>query len=551
MVGSRQVDRTADVVVIGGGPGGSTTATMLARQGRRVLLLERARFPREHIGESLLPASIPVLEELGVLPAVQAAGFLPKWGATMVWGKDTTPWSWYFRETNQKYPHAYQVWRPQFDQLLLENSRAHGVHVHEGYQVVDVLFTDGRAVGVRYQTENGTAGTIRARFVVDASGQGALLGHKLQLRRWDTFFQNLAIYGYFSGAQRLAEPDTTNIFLEAYAHGWLWNIPLHTGWMSVGAVMDSRTGQEGLRHSDPLRFFMDQIPHAPYTAKMLQSAQLVSGPFVLKDWSYVSDKVVGDGYILVGDAACFIDPLFSSGVHLALMAGVLAAAYVTTALKDPGMREAAGQVYTELYQKEYEHFREMARLFYSSNRTVESYFWEARRLLGWQETLSPRHAFIRAVAGQPPRGYERVVLEHGEAPSQFVESVHTVEAARAERRARLAVARTPTDLTQTTLYRAVPHLAPGVVVQRKPSLAAGEFVWGHVLITTGYPEGTPCSHLVATLVSLIDGRTSVAELLARLCADGDGPQVAQIVASALTALQILYIDGTIDALSGL
>src|SRR4029434_8823246 len=112
---------------------------------------------------------------------------------------------------------------------------------------------------------------------------------------------------------------------------------------------------------------MDQIAHAPYTAKLLQAARLVSGPFVLKDWSYVSEQVVGDGYILVGDAACFIDPLFSSGVHLALMAGVLAAAYVSTALKDPGMQAAAGQVYTELYAKEYKHFREMARLFYSSN----------------------------------------------------------------------------------------------------------------------------------------------------------------------------------------
>ena len=144
-------------LAIGGGPGGSTTATMLARQGWQVLLLERERFPRDHIGESLLPASIPVLEELGVLPALQEAGFLRKWGATMVWGTDKTPWSWYFRETNHRYPHTYQVWRPQFDQLLLHNSRAHGVEVREGRQVVDVLFADGRACGVRY-----TATALRA-----------------------------------------------------------------------------------------------------------------------------------------------------------------------------------------------------------------------------------------------------------------------------------------------------------------------------------------------------------------------------------------------------
>jgi flavin-dependent dehydrogenase len=493
---------------------------------------------------------MPVLEELGVLSAVQEAGFLRKWGATMVWGKDKKPWSWYFRETNQRHPHAYQVWRPHFDQLLLDNSRAHGVDVREGYQVTDVLFDAGRAIGVQYTTD-GTEGVVRARFVVDASGQGALLGHKLQLRRWDTFFQNLAVYAYFTGAQRLPAPDDSNIFIEAYPHGWFWQIPLHTGWTSVGAVVDSRRGQEGLRHGGPRALLFDQIAHAPATAQMLREATLVSGPFVLKDWSYISAEVVGDGYILVGDAACFVDPLFSSGVHLALMAGVLAAAYVTTVLKDPDMHEAAGHVYKELYYKEYGHFRAMAQLFYASNRTVESYFWEARRLLGIADHLSPRHAFIQAVAGQPPRGYERVVLEQGQAPPQFVESVHTVEAERTARRARLAAARTHPDLTRTALYHAVPRLADGVAVQRKPVLAEGEFVWGAVLITAGYPEGLPCSALVAQLVSCIDGQTSVAEVLARLCADRDRQQAAHIATNALSALQILYTDGTIEELHGL
>ena len=140
-----------DVVVIGGGPGGSTVATMLSRQGFKVLLLERERFPREHVGESLLPASMPVLADLGVLAAVQEAGFLTKWGATMLWGRDKTPWSWHFKETNQTYPHSYQVWRPQFDQILLENSRANGVDVREGHRVHEIIFGDDKAVGVIYQ----------------------------------------------------------------------------------------------------------------------------------------------------------------------------------------------------------------------------------------------------------------------------------------------------------------------------------------------------------------------------------------------------------------
>src|SRR6185503_15059686 len=185
----------------------------------------------------------------------------------------------------------------------------------------------------------------------------------------------------------------------------------------------------------------------------------------------------------------------------------------------------------------------MAQLFYASNRTVESYFWEARRLLGAEEHLSPRHAFIRAVAGQPPRGYERVVLEHGQPPSQFIDSVQAVEAERTARRARfMAAARSNPDITRTPLYRAVPCLATGIEVQRKPVIAAGEFVWGDVLVTAGYAEGMPCSHLVAQLVSLIDGHSSVAELLTRLCESSDATQGAQIAPSALTTIQILYVD---------
>src|SRR5579883_2151835 len=144
-----------DVLVIGGGPAGSTAATMLARGGWRVRLFERERFPREHVGESLLPASMPLLDELGAMPAVERAGFVKKWGAVMVWGSGGEPWSWHFSETNRRYPHAYQVWRPQFDQILLDNARRQGVDVREGCRVLDVLFEGDTATGVRYVSDAG------------------------------------------------------------------------------------------------------------------------------------------------------------------------------------------------------------------------------------------------------------------------------------------------------------------------------------------------------------------------------------------------------------
>jgi FAD-dependent halogenase len=544
-------ENTPDVVVIGGGPGGSTTATMLARRGARVLLLERERFPRDHIGESLLPASMPVLEELGVLPAVRQAGFLPKWGATMLWGRNPEPWSWYFRETNRRYPHAYQVWRPRFDELLLDNSRSHGVDGREGCRVLEVLFDRDRACGVRYRDEAGREATVHCGFVVDASGQAGLLARQLGLRRWDEFFQNLAVYGYFSGGTRLDHPDPTNIFIESYTQGWLWSIPLHTGWASVGAVVDSRAGQEGIQRLGPQGFLLEQIAQAPHTSAMLKHAQLVSGPQVVKDWSYVCRPMVGEGYILVGDAACFVDPLFSSGVHLALMSGVLAAAYVTSALKDPALARAAQSVYQETYLKEYGHFRELARLFYSSNRTADSYFWEARRILEGDESLSPREAFIQAVAGQPPRGYERAVLEKGELPPAFSRSVLAVQAERAQRQQRFQAALAQPPEGRGRAYDAVPALEPGARLARRPVLADGEFCWGYVLTTPARPEGTECSDLVAVLLSRIDGRATVGEIIAGLQSNVAEAQRAQVEGHALAALQVLYVDGAIAELMGI
>ncbi|PKB80880.1 MAG: hypothetical protein BZY88_07650 [SAR202 cluster bacterium Io17-Chloro-G9] len=548
-------DPQPDVIIIGGGPAGSTTATMLARQGVRVLLFEREKFPRHHVGESLLPASLPVLEELGVLPAVEQAGFLRKWGATMIWGKDAQPWSWYFRETSSRYPHSYQVWRPQFDKLLLDNSRGQGVDVREGHRVVQVLYRHGKPSGVRFNTQDGATGTATCRLVVDASGQGGLVGRTLGLRRWDTFFQNLAVYAYFEGTQSLPPPDETNIFIESYFHGWFWNIPLHTGQAGIGAVVDSITGQEGIQRLGLDQFLAEQIAQARQTTAMLQDATMVSGPFVVKDWSYTSEPMVGDGYILVGDAACFVDPLFSSGVHLALMGGVMAAALAVSTLKDPGIADAAGRAYQELYLQEYSHFREMARLFYTSNLTSDSYFWEARRILGQSpeqtreapENFSPRHAFIRAVAGQPPRGYERAVLERGQAPAEFSESVRAVELDRARRREKLdGVSQNP-----GALHASVPKLRPGVAIERRPVLGQGEFVWSQVIASPGQSQGTPCSPLVALLVSLIDGETPVAGILDVMCRDTAPDQVDAVTENALAALGILYVDGSIEELRGL
>ena len=518
------------IIVIGGGPAGSCVSTLLARRGFPVVLLERERFPRAHVGESLLPASIPILRDLGALDEVERAGFVVKRGATMIWGIDREPWSWYFSETNASNPHSYQVWRPEFDTILLDNARRAGVDVREGCAATGVTFDDaGTAVAVSCG-----AAVLQTRFVVDASGQGGLLARQLGLRQWDDFFRNLAVFAYYKGGERLPRPDDGNILIESQPNGWLWNIPLRDSWASVGAVVDAESGQQGIRQLGPRRFLESQIAAAPRASRMLESARLVSGPEVVRDWSYRCQSLFGPGYILAGDAGCFIDPLFSSGVHLALTSATLAAAAVASSLADPDMAGPAGQVYQQLYYKEYDHFRELARLFYSSNRTADSYFWEARRLLDNDPSLTPRQSFIQAVAGQPPRGYERAVLSHGLAPATFDHSVAAVETERQRRR------------TQGLPRDAGIRLADGVLLQRQPVLSDGEFVWGYGLVTDGHPEGLPCSGLVARLLHGLGAGESVASSIAALC-DGLEPAARrQVEQMATQALEILYVDGAID-----
>ena len=534
-------DFDADVLVVGGGPAGSAAATMLARKGWRVRLYERDRFPREHVGESLLPASMPVLAELGVLPAVEAAGFLPKYGATMVWGRDPDPWSWSFRESSPRYPHAFQVVRAQFDEILLRNAASEGVDVREGCRVLDAEAGPSGAT-LRVEDGDGREHTARASFVVDASGQAGLIGRSRGLREADPFFRNLAVYGYYAGGSRLPEPDTNNILIESIEDGWLWAIPLHTGLVSTGVVVDSAVGRERISELGPEVFFRERVASGPHTSALLVGATLTGSPTIVRDWSYSSSELAGEGFVLAGDAACFVDPLFSSGVHLALSSGVLAAAYVTSALKDAELGRAAAAVYAQQYRQQYEHFRELARLFYDSNRTVDSYFWETRRITGVDESTPARLAFVRAVAGQPPVGYERAVLAHGETPRGFTEAVSAVEHRREERAAAFDE-RFGDGLPR--LLAAVPALVPQARLERKPIVGEGEFAWGQVLVTPERTEGAPVSDLVALVIAQIDGHRTVGDLFERLGTRLPSEALDQLRPGIVQALRLLHVEGVI------
>ena len=384
-----------DVIVIGGGPAGSSAAGFLAQTGARVLLFEKEHFPRYHIGESLLSATMPILDALGVMPAIERAGFIRKPGGTFVWGRNATPWSFFFREDPGGRPHAYHVLRSQFDEILLRHAVELGVDVREGHRVQGVARNGCMAVSAI--DERGATVDARAAYVVDASGQQALLGCRDQLREFNPFFKNLAVFGYYRGAERLHGPVEGNILSAAFGEGWFWFIPLHDGTTSVGAVVDAkRFAAEAA--GDPAALYHRLVAACAPVAERVRHAGLVSPIRVIRDYSYCSQRFYGPGYLLAGDAACFIDPVFSTGVQLACLSGYLAARAIGAVLGGAN-DQAEQQRYDARYRAAFERYLNFLYFFYDHHSDPESYFWTARKVLNPATDMEARTAFVRLMSG--------------------------------------------------------------------------------------------------------------------------------------------------------
>ncbi|MFI4943685.1 MAG: NAD(P)/FAD-dependent oxidoreductase [Burkholderiales bacterium] len=315
-----------DVVVVGGGPAGSTTSTLIAQQGYKVQLFERERFPRFHIGESLIPETYWVLKRLNMLPKMQKSHFTKKYSVQFVNANGKLSAPFYFWDNK---PHecsqTWQVVRSEFDKLMLDNAREHGVLAHEGVRVLDVLMEDGRAVGVRVKGEDGAEREVRAKVVVDASGQVGLMQNRLRLRVWDPVLNKGAIWTYWEGAYRDSGKDegATIVIQTPSRNGWFWYIPLHDNVVSVGVVAPFDYLFKG--RGPYAETYEQEVAACPAVKDRVAKAKRVTGYFATKDYSYRATEVAGDGWVMVGDAFGFLDPLYSSGVLLALRSGEQAA----------------------------------------------------------------------------------------------------------------------------------------------------------------------------------------------------------------------------------
>lgn len=376
------MDTSTQILVIGGGPAGSTAAALLAKEGFTVTLVDRAIFPRYHIGESLLPICQDVFELLGVKEEVAACGFPKKYGSYFEWGKEQ--WEINFADAQGRPVHGYQVEREAFDHLLLENAKRHGVRVFEGVEIRDLTFDGDRPRQATWVEAGNSSqkGEIVFDYLVDASGRTGIMSTRyLKNRHYNESFQNVAVWGYWKGTKPIPRGPQGGIAIVSVPQGWFWAIPQRDNIMSIGLVIHKSVFQEKRKQAGSLeQLYADAVRECEMIAGLVEPATFISEIMVEQDYSYSAEKVAGPGYFITGDAACFLDPLLSTGVHLAMFSAMLVAASLSSILHEEVEEAEAQNFYAHSYQMTYLRFLILVAGLYQQYRGNSSYFWDAQQL---------------------------------------------------------------------------------------------------------------------------------------------------------------------------
>jgi len=356
-------DGIYDVAIIGGGPAGSTAATLLARAGRRVIICEREKFPRFHIGESLLPVSMKTFTRLGVHEKFERAGFLKKYGGEMTSACCDVGVKFYFKDGfRSQTESSYQVPRAEFDQVLLDHAAENGAEVREQTAVKGVEFYDDR-VELKVQSKSIAPEKITARYVIDASGRHSVLGNHFKLKETYPHLQKISIFAHYEGVELEEGRDAALTRMVRAADRWFWYIPLPNDRSSIGIVCDTALYRQAKK--SPEEFLEQSLAEQPFLARRMTRAHRVTPVYASADFSYRQSRLTGDRWLLAGDAAGFIDPVFSSGVFLALLAGEQCADILDLVLDHPGKAARLFPKYERLLRRVMKGYLRFVDAWYS------------------------------------------------------------------------------------------------------------------------------------------------------------------------------------------